>query len=258
MQDTKVLSSKQEFFTVSTTGESAISIRGLSRMSGMPKSTLIDWFKSDLTGSGVPKALKTLEALTDKGLYLTNEIKVRGKVIKPIRSDIAAAVIEYAAFDLRKPEARTALKSFMAIGLNSFIQGETGYLPEQFQEATRDPRYEIKRLVRDSNPWRRLYSKEVCDKVRSWYFPRDFFWTFAYAWMTPEEVAFLDEHNPIIEGIWQRRERIFQFLSEDTRDRLEPEIQSLCLLIETSTGKQDFETRYKRSRGLNQQELTYA
>jgi len=256
MQDTQVLTAKQEFFTISPGGDSAVSIRGLSRMSGIPHPTLVRWFQLSMVHQSIPGPLKSL---ADKPLYLVTEteIKVRGKAIKPIRSDIAAAVIEYAAFDLRKPEARTALKSFMAIGLNSFIQGETGYLPEQFQEATRDPRYEIKRLVRDSNPWRRLYSKEVCDKVRSWYFPRDFFWTFAYAWMTPEEVAFLDEHNPIIEGIWQRRERIFQFLSEDTRDRLEPEIQSLCLLIETSTGKQDFETRYKRSRGLNQQELSY-
>ena len=250
--DTQILSSKQEFFTIAVTGESAISIRGLGRMTGMPKSTLIDWFKSDLTGSGVPEALK---ALPGKALYVTEEIKVRGKAIKAIRTDVAAKVIAYAAYKLEIPQAIAIQDRLGPIGLNSFIQGETGYLPEQYQEATKDPRYEIKRLVRDANPWRRLYSKEVCGKARSWYFPRDFFWKFAYSWMTAEEIAFLNEHNPVIEGIWQRQERIFQFLSEETLDRLEPEIQSLCLLVETSTSKQDFETRYKRSIGLNQQEF---
>jgi len=255
MQDTSILSANQEFFTIAATGESGVSLRGLSRLSGIPHQQLSRWFKNDLAGSGVPEALK---ALLGKDLNLAHFARVRGGKIKPLRSFVAAKVIAYAAYKLELPQAIAIQDQLETIGIESFLQGETGYLPEQFQEATRDPRYEIKRLVRDSNPWRRLYSKEVCDKVRSWYFPRDFFWTFAYAWMTPEEVAFLDEHNPIVEGIWQRRERIFQFLSEDTRDRLEPEIQSLCLLIETSTGKQDFETRYKRSRGLNQQELTYA
>ena len=250
--DTQILSSKQEFFTIAVTGESGVSIRGLSRMTGIPHPTLVRWFQFSMVHKSIPEPLKPLAG---KVLYLDSDVKVRNKLVKPIRSDIASAVIKYAAFSLNKSEAQAAIGSFIDIGLNSFIQGETGYLPEQYQEATKDPRYEIKRLVRDANPWRRLYSKEVCGEARSWYFPRDFFWKFAYSWMTAEEIAFLNEHNPVIEGIWQRQERIFQFLSEETRDRLEPEIQSLCLLVETSTSKQDFETRYKRSIGLNQQEF---
>lgn len=254
-KDTEILSVNQELFTVSTTGDSAVSIRGLSRMSGIPKSTLIDWFKLDLTGNGIPEVVK---ALSCKALYLTEQVKVRGKVIKPIRSDIAAEIIEYAAIDLQKPEARIALKSFIAIGLNSFIQGETGYLPAEFQSATKDNRYEIARLVKEPNPWKRLYSANTCDRIRKWYFPKDFFWKFAYAWMTHEEVAFLDEHNPVIPGIWQRQERIFQHLSEATRDRLAPEIAALCTLIESSTSRQDFETRWARVHGLDQQEFINA
>lgn len=251
-KDTIVLNSNQEFFTISPSGESGTSIRGLSRMSGLDHSTLSKWFKFDLVTERLPEELKPLQG---RVLYLVTEIKVRGKAIKPIRSDIAAEIIDYAAFDLHKPEARTALKSFSSVGLNSFIQGLTGYLPEQYQEATRDARYEITRLVSEPNPWKLLYSREVCDRVRSWYFPRDFFWKFAYSWMTPQEVEFLNEHNPVIEGIWQRRDRIFQFLSQETRDRLAPEIAGLCLLIETSTSRQDFETRYNRKNGLDQQDF---
>ena len=279
-KNTDILSANQEFFTIVSSGESGVSIRGLAKLSGIPKSTLTRWFDSDLSGKSVPDPLKALpskgnpvtqkegmeglKALPSKGnpvtqngeiLYLAHEIKVRNNPIKAVRSDIAAQVIQYAAFELGKDEAKESLKSFIAIGLDSFIQGATGYLPEQYQSATKDPRYEIHRLVKEPNPWKLLYSKEVCDRVRCWYFPRDFFWKFAYGWMTTEEIEFLNEHNPVMEGIWQRRDRIFQFLSDETRDRLAPEIAALCLLIETSTSRQDFETRYNRKNGLDQQEF---
>ena len=251
-KNTDILRANQEIFTIVPSGESGVSIRGLSRMSGLNHSTISKWFKFDLVTERLPEELR---ALRGKALYLVTEIKVRGKIIKAIRSDIAAEIIQYAAIDLQKPEAREALKAFIAIGLDSFIQGATGYLPEQYQSATADPRHEIHRLVKEPNPWKLLYSKEVCDRVRCWYFPRDFFWKFAYGWMTTEEIEFLNEHNPVMEGIWQRRDRIFQFLSDETRDRLAPEIAALCLLIETSTSRQDFETRYNRKNGLDQQEF---
>lgn len=254
-KDTEILSVNQELFTIVASGESGVSIRGLARLSGLDHSTISKWFKFDLVTERLPEELRVLQG---KALYLVTEIKVRGKIIKAIRSDIAAEIIQYAAIDLQKPEARESLKAFIAIGLNSFIQGSTGYLPEQYQESTLEPRYQIARLVKEPNPWKLLYSREVCDRVRSWYFPRDFFWKFAYGWMTAEEIEFLNEHNPVIEGIWQRRDRIFQFLSDETRDRLAPEIAGLCLLIETSTSRTDFETRYNRKHGLDQQEFINA
>ena len=254
-KDTEILSVNQELFTVVTNGESGVSIRGLARLSGLDHSTISKWFKFDLVTERLPEELRPLRG---KALYLVTEIKVRGKEIKAIRSDIAAEIIQYAALDLQKPEARESLKAFIAIGLNSFIQGATGYLPKQYQESTLEPRHQIARLVKEPNPWKLLYSSEVCDRVRSWYFPRDFFWKFAYGWMTTEEIEFLNEHNPVIEGIWQRRDRIFQFLSDETRDRLAPEIAALCLLIETSTSRTDFETRYNRKQGLDQQEFINA
>lgn len=252
MKDTIVLNANQEFFTISTTGESGASIRGLSRLTGIPKSTISDWFKKDLSGENVPKPLK---ALRGKPLYLSESVKVKGKTVKAIRSSVVGKIVAYAAYRLELPQAIAIQDNLDGIGIESFIQGQTGYLPAQYQESTLEPRHQIARLVKEPNPWKLLYSKEVCDRVRSWYFPRDFFWKFAYGWMTTEEIEFLNEHNPVIEGIWQRRDRIFQFLSGETRDRLAPEIAGLCLLIETSTSRQDFETRYNRKHGLNQQDL---
>jgi hypothetical protein len=59
-----------EFFTVVATGESAVSIRGLARMSGVPFENVRRWF-SDLTHTGVPKWLKPLQTLS---LDLTHEV----------------------------------------------------------------------------------------------------------------------------------------------------------------------------------------
>lgn len=103
MHDTQVLTAKQEFFTISPGGESAISIRGLSRMSGIPHPTISKWFKTDLANPGTPEPLKTLRG---KPLYLDAEIKVRGKIVKPVRSDVAMRIIEYAAFVLGNKDAQ--------------------------------------------------------------------------------------------------------------------------------------------------------
>jgi replicative superfamily II helicase len=178
-------------------------------------------------------------------------------VIKAIRSDIVAEVLDFAAFDRGEPQARATLKASSNIGIESFIQGQTGYLPEKYSESTLEPRHRIQRLVKDANPWEQLYSAAVCDKVRRWYFPRDFFWRFAYSWMTQEERDFLNQFNPIEDSTSQRKNRIHQMLSEETRDRLEPEIDKICLLIETSTSRSDFEVRYGRVDGLNQLEIAY-
>jgi hypothetical protein len=255
MDNTEVLHSNQEFFTVVATGESGISIRGLSRLTGIAKSTLARWFDNDLSHDGLPKHLKPLQG---KALYLSHlvhEIKVRGKAIKPIRAEIAAEIIFYAAIELGKDAAKQALRDTASIGLTSYIQGKTGFLDEKFAKSTTRQRDAIDNLVFSANPWEALYSQEMCDRVRSWYFPRNFFWTFCYNWMTSEEIKFLDECNPVIEGRWQRKNRIFQHLSQATRDRLEPQIRDLCVLLVSSTSRQDFETRYKRANGYNQQEI---
>jgi hypothetical protein len=241
-----------EFFTVKANGLSAVSVRGLARMCGVSHTAI----EKLLIALGNQTAPKMLETLYGQELYLATKIFRRGKEIAPIRSQVASLIIRY--YDLQGKEAAAqSLNAFMAIGLESYIQGQTGFLPEAYAESTLEPRYRITRLVREPNPWKRLYTPEMCDKIRTWYFPKTFFWQFAYAWMSKEEIAFLNEHNPVIEGICQRKERIFQFLSQDTLDRLAPEIDKLCWMVESSTGKQDFQTRWDRLHGKDQQELTF-
>lgn len=120
-----------EFFTVIETGESAVSIRGLARMSGVPLNTLFRWF-SDLYHVGVPKWLKPLQGMP---LDLSHEILKNGKEIKPIPAETASDFLFLVAENLHKKEAFKTIKLTSQIGLTSYIQSRTGWLPEKFKAA---------------------------------------------------------------------------------------------------------------------------
>lgn len=238
-----------EFFAVLSSGECAVSVRGLARMCGVSHTAIEKLLKA----LGNRTAPKRLEKLYGKEFYLATGLVRRGKAVTPIRGKIAQSIIRY--YDKQGYEvAEQSYEAFAEIGFDSYVQGIVGYLPSQYTESTLEARYQISRLVKEPNPWKRLYSAAMCEKIRSWYFPKKFFWKFAYAWMTDDERDFLDKHNPVIPGIWQRQARIFQHLSQETRDRLAPEIAALCTLVESSTCRQDFETRWNRIHGADQLE----
>jgi hypothetical protein len=120
-----------EFFTVVATGESAVSIRGLARMSGVPFENVRRWF-SDLTHAGVPKWLKPLQTLP---LNLTHEVVKNGKEIKPIPAKAASKFLSLVAKNLKTDAALDSLDAIAEIGLTSYIQSKTGWLPEEFKAA---------------------------------------------------------------------------------------------------------------------------
>lgn len=143
---------KNEFWTVVATGESATSLRGLGRLSGIPNQTLSRWFDSDLSHEGVPEPLKLLKSSPDKALYLPHEIKRNGKTVKAVLMDIAMEVVEYAAFDLQKPIARETYKAFARIGATSYAQGKTGWLPEE-KQSSQQSRSLIDYILSDPKCW---------------------------------------------------------------------------------------------------------
>ena len=120
-----------EFFTVLETGESAVSIRGLARMSGVPFENIRRWF-AGLTHTGVPEWLEPLQAIP---LNLTHEIVKNGKPIKPISAKAASKFLTLVARNLKTDAAIGSLEAIAEIGLTSFIQSQTGWLPEKFKAA---------------------------------------------------------------------------------------------------------------------------
>ncbi len=97
-----------------------------------------------------------------------------------------------------------------------------------------------------ANPWEQLYSEEICSKFKEWYWYKDIFWHLDCSRMTSSEKYFLNYHNPFIDNVVGGHNLIFQYLSEETRNRLEPEIAKLVELIATSTSRSDFDARYDR------------
>lgn len=111
------------------------------------------------------------------------------------------------------------------------------------------------RILEIPRPWEAVYSKEFLAWVRANYYPRDFFWTYIYSFLTPQERADLERVNPVLVKTYQRKWRIHQYLNQETLDRLEPQVQIVYSLGIRSTSAQDFETRYNRHFGYHQLEM---
>jgi hypothetical protein len=235
-----------EYFTVVETGESGLSQRGLARACGKRISTIQALIKNLTDG----KAPKRLERFIGKDLTLTDEAVKNGQKVTVYKSAFCSAVIKHYAY-LGSETAQDIDDAIGEIGLNSYIQGKTGWLSSQ-QQSSVNARNAISRIVEAPNPWKRLYEKEACEKAFSW-FGANFYWEYCYHWMTEEERAKLNAVNPPING--ERKHRIHQYIEKEARERLTPKMQELCVLVDVCASRNEFITKYMRRYGLNQLEL---
>jgi hypothetical protein len=102
------------------------------------------------------------------------------------------------------------------------------------------------RILDRPSPWKRLYEKEFCDRVFSWY-GASFYWTFCYDFLTVEERCKLNKLNPPVNG--NRKHRIHQYLEPETKARLEPQIDRLLTVVDCSRSKQQFSDNFQRTFG---------
>jgi hypothetical protein len=150
-----------EYWTVQESGESAVSIRGLARMCGIPESTLRRWLK-DLRQS---KPVLGLESLLDIDLYLRHSVKKSGKIVTPILMDAALLIVEYAALELGNQPAKFVYREFAKIGANSYAQAKTGWLPKE-KQSSKHSRSLIDFLLSNPKAWTMhfspLWQREAC------------------------------------------------------------------------------------------------
>lgn len=229
-----------EYFTVVSTGESGMSQRGLSRACGKRISTIQNLIEN-LTDEAPSKSLKPF---IGKDLNLTDEFVKKGGLVIVYRADFCAATIQHYAFK-GSEAAQDFLGALGEIGLTSYIQTQTGWLPEQYTAAPQTQK-RISNILDAPNPWKRLYDKDFCKKVYSWY-GSSFYWTFCYSFLNPVERCKLNQLNPVENG--KRRDRIHQYLPQDIRDRLEKEIVSLIVVVNLSSNKSQFEDNYQKQFG---------
>ncbi len=259
-QDSSILRTEEngvEYFTVIATGKSAVSERGLSRASGIPRKTLAGWLHS----LGENKPVKYLESLRGNTLYLGEPIKKNGKSIKAIVSDAAEEIIWIAATELNKKEAKAALNAYRKIGFESYIQGKTGWLPKSYQ-SSQSARQKISRIMDNHCPWEKLYERDMCLKIQKWYGFNctKFYWWYCYSWLTPEEKCKLEEVNPVLTLVSKngkqrtsRKRKIHQHLDKETRTRLIKLVQDLYSCIRFSRSRIDFERSWNAEYGAPEQ-----
>ena len=220
-----------EFFTIVSTGESAVSVRGLSKMSGVPNQTISRWF-SDLPHESTPGWLKSLQGMP---LDLPHEFTKKGKKIKPVPAKTASKFISLVARHLGKDQAFETLDAIAEIGLTSYIQTQTGWLPERYTSAPESHR-SIDRILNEAAPWEIFFDPKFCRPFFGG-FGGSGYWKFVYSWMTAEEKAKINQLNPPQNGI--RRHKIHQFLPEEIRDRLAPHVVRLDAFMGLSRGSKD-------------------
>lgn len=103
-------------------------------------------------------------------------------------------------------------------------------------------------ILAERHPWEAVYSPEFLSWVRENFYPRDFFWTYIYCFLTPQEREGLKQVSP-----WKAQ--TLQYLNQKTLDRLEDTVRTVHALAITSTSAQDFETRYHRCFGFDRNGL---
>ena len=121
-----------EFFTVETTGESGMSITGLSRICAVTSQSIRQLLERLEKGS---VRAETLNRFADQSLWVTVDgVEVRGTDNNRVVKDkVCAAVIDYYAFEStnttedQKSQAIFAYRRFAEFGVRDWIQGITGW-----------------------------------------------------------------------------------------------------------------------------------
>jgi hypothetical protein len=131
MNITRVERDGVEFFTINATGESGMSESGLARLCGVARQTVSELLQNWIAGKTRPECLKLF---TDKDFRSQVRLQAQGlNHATVVRSEVCAAVIEYYAFESKRKtkEALFAFRKFAAMGIQTWIQGITGWQTEQ-------------------------------------------------------------------------------------------------------------------------------
>lgn len=240
MSDNSILRTEEngiEFYTIVATGECGMSQRGLALACGKDHRTI----KNLENNLGDKAPSKWLNPFVGKDLSLGNKFVKNGGTVIIYRADFCAATIQHYAFK-GSETAQDFLSAIGAIGLTSYIQSKTGWLPEQFKAAPA-AHDRLGSILERPEPYQRLYKGEIAETAVSW-FGVDFYWLYCYCFLTPEEKCYLNRVNPIEKGC--RPNYIHQHLSPQTRTALEAYLIRVGDLVKSSTDKLDFYHRYQR------------
>ena len=259
-----------EFFTLSETGESGMSQSGLARACGITKQSLSELVakiapsgksqKKDLkpaTDKGLALSgktpQKTLKTSTDKGfnpsgkthskwlkpflgknLNLTTNCFKNGGLVTVYSAKFCAAVIKHYAYS-GSEQAQDFDSELGIIGLTSYIQSQTGWLPEKFKAAP-EAHKKLSEFLDLATEWDRGVMLKVDDEgyeidmSDSW----TFFDAVTFAGFTVKEfVKFQDENRLLELQSHSKNEQVKLFLERNpvTAKRLQPYMDNVKKML---------------------------
>jgi hypothetical protein len=144
-----------ELFTLIATGESGMSQRGLARASGKDEKQIRRLVASLRTN----KVHRRLKRFAGMDLTLRTDAKKNGKKVIVYTSEFCFAVIKHYAME-GSEIAEMTLDAIGEIGLTSYIQGKTGWLPERYQSSLKARSVLEQLILKDPKKAKRHFDKE--------------------------------------------------------------------------------------------------
>jgi hypothetical protein len=236
-----------EFFTVVATGESGLSQSGLARLCGKSQQAI-----SKLVISLTTKCeIKRLKRFVGKPLTLTTNasgkhLKARNATI--YNSEFCFAVIKHYAIE-GSEIAENTLDAIGEIGINSFIQGVTGWLPKEYQS---NPEARNRVLDQKRKRVHPLFGDENMNKVASFLkvgrnHPKlaKWMWCYIYCTFSQEEICKLNVNNPV-QPNGHRKDCIYEWLEENATEAHKKHFDKVLTLVQISTSQQEFANMFNR------------
>lgn len=235
-----------EYFTLVSTGECGMSQRGLARGCGVSH-TAIQKLELALATKSPTKRLNRFvgKALTLATSFSSSDQKTRNVTI--YKADFCSAIIVYFATQGLETAA-DLVDAFLEIGLTSYIQGVTGWLPAEYQ-ASQTARISIDLLI-----------SKVADKTRPIHFDKEwqtqacrvtgyqwqgypmanFIRRSIYEYFGKPCVERLNEVNPLIDGRHRENYHYEHFTPEVDEALLQRHIAEVGTLLKASFSEFQF------------------
>lgn len=247
-----------EFFTILATGESGMSQTGLARACGVSRQALIKIEQALVTklpskslkpsvSKGFNPVTKTpskslkpsvskgfnsvtkapsewLQPFVGKDLNLSGNYQKNGGVVKVYSAEFCAAVIKHYAYSGSKT-AQDFDSSLGVIGLTSYIQSQTKWLPEEFKAAPKE-HDKLAELLSLAKEWewngRMVIDDEGCevDMSESWTFLQEI----VFAGFTVDEYIQYEDENRELglrEHSEEKKIKLFFERNPETEKRLQ-------------------------------------
>ena len=129
----RVVEDGVEFFTVTATGESGMSQSGLARLCGVSRQA-VDKLIESVSTTSCPDFLKPLQGMVLTLATSVNEFK-NATILK---DEVCATLLEWYGFESQRPNdtAKYSYRKFAKLGIRSWIQGITGWQPQERKALT--------------------------------------------------------------------------------------------------------------------------